>query len=106
MQIAAEARANKSATAIARGRWANRVKNRSRCGKTVPGPMRKNRTETEKSPMRKNRTTGSVQKTALLSISWVKGPGWQPGLSSSCEIVGGGLALKAKTDDTLRAARA
>jgi hypothetical protein len=45
-QIAAAARANKNPSAVNFGRWANRNKFRSQCGKPTPKPVWKTHTET------------------------------------------------------------
>jgi hypothetical protein len=80
-QIAVAARANKSASAIARGRWANSKRSRNRCAKPASVPVRKTHTETAKFSVRKTRTTGSVRKPVLLSIS--RGGGRGEGLVQS-----------------------
>ena len=69
-QIARAARAAKSPQAITHGKtsWRRRQKQISGTEKSTMS-VRKNRTETADAPVRKNRTTGSVQKTALQSIS-------------------------------------
>jgi hypothetical protein len=71
-QIARAARQAKDERAVAHGKrsWHKRQqKTESRYGKSIPKPVRKNRTENSKAPVRKTRTTGAVEKTVLLSIS-------------------------------------
>jgi len=60
------ARGQKNSRAV---EFAERRKTENQCGKPVPAPVRKTRTEKGKSPVRKTRTTLSVGKPPLLSIS-------------------------------------